>query len=254
VSPATHIGRFIVCRELGRGGFGVVFLAHDPLLRREVALKVPRTEAFLDPQLRARLHREATIAAGLDHPNIVPIYEAGEAGPVCYIASAYCPGVTLAAWLKEQTVLASFRDAATLMATLAEAVHYAHSRGVVHRDLKPANVLLQSAERGSPGEEANARPSAPSAIANLQSAIPRIADFGLARHLDDKNGLAQALTHAGTIVGTPEYMAPEQAGTAAEPVGSAADVYALGVILYEMPAGRARRFPDESAAFGPTAR
>ena len=103
-------------------------------------------------------------------------------------------------------------------------------------------------------EEANARPSAPSAIANLQSAIPRIADFGLARHLDDKNGLAQALTHAGTIVGTPEYMAPEQAGTAAEPVGSAADVYALGVILYEMPAGRARRFPDESAAFGPTAR
>jgi serine/threonine protein kinase/WD40 repeat protein len=238
VSPATHIGRFIVCRELGRGGFGVVFLAHDPLLRREVALKVPRTEAFLDPQLRARLHREATIAAGLDHPNIVPIYEAGEAGPVCYIASAYCPGVTLAAWLKEQTVLASFRDAATLMATLAEAVHYAHSRGVVHRDLKPANVLLQSAERGSPGEEANARPSAPSAIANLQSAIPRIADFGLARHLDDKNGLAQALTHAGTIVGTPEYMAPEQAGIAAEPVGPAADVYALGVILYEMLAGR----------------
>src|SRR5262249_55194648 len=234
MTPPTHIGRFEVCRELGRGGFGVVFLAHDPLLRRDVALKVPRAESFLDPQLRLRLHREATIAASLDHPNIVQVYEAGEAGPVCYIASAYCPGVTLAAWGKEQRAPGPVRDAATLTATLAEAAHYAHSPGVVHRDLEPANVLLQSGDRAPPGEEKKASPYSQSAIPNLPSAIAKITDFGLAKLLGDANSVTKSLTLAGTIVGTPEYMAPEQAATAAGPVGPATDVYALGVILYEM--------------------
>jgi serine/threonine protein kinase/Tfp pilus assembly protein PilF len=236
VSPATRIGRFEVRRELGRGGFGVVFLARDPLLHRDVALKVPRTEAFLDPELRARLHREATIAAGLDHPNIVPIYEAGEAGPVCYIASAFCPGVTLAAWLKEQPVLASFRDAAALAATLAEAVHYAHQRGVVHRDLKPANILLVSGWLN--GEDRHPGGSGTTHHSPLTTYQPRITDFGLAKLLDDKKSPANALTQAGAVIGTPEYMAPEQARTAAGPVGPATDVYALGVILYEMLTGR----------------
>jgi serine/threonine protein kinase len=243
VTPATRIGRFEVRRELGRGGFGVVFLAHDPLLRRDVALKVPRTEAFLDPELRARLHREATIAAGLDHPNIVPIYEAGEAGPVCYIASAYCPGVNLAAWLKEQPVLPSFRDAAALTATLAEAVHYAHQRAVVHRDLKPANILLMSgrmsSEDGDAGESGTTHHSPLTTHDSpLTTHQPKITDFGLAKLLDDKNGATQALTQAGAILGTPEYMAPEQTRTSAGPVGPATDVYALGVILYEMVTGR----------------
>src|SRR5262245_29543557 len=101
--PWAGLGRFRLLRELGRGGFGVVYLASDPLLGREVALKVPRPEAGLTPELRERFAREARAAAGLEHPNIVPVYEAGEAGPVCFLISAYCPGVSLAQWLKGRT-------------------------------------------------------------------------------------------------------------------------------------------------------
>src|SRR5205823_9946850 len=129
--------------ELGRGAHGIVFLAHDPRLGRDVALKVPRPEAVVTPELRERFLREARAAAGLDHPGLVPVYEAGEIGPVCYIASAYCPGVTLAAWLKQRAEPVPFAEAAALVVALAEAVQHAHSRGVLHRDLKPANVLLQ---------------------------------------------------------------------------------------------------------------
>src|SRR5262249_55469377 len=94
--PVTHLGRFRIRRELGRGGFGIVYLADDPRLGRAVALKVPLPDALLDSKLRERFLREARAAAGLDHPNLVPIYEAGEVGPICYIATAYCPGTNLA--------------------------------------------------------------------------------------------------------------------------------------------------------------
>ena len=96
----TELGRFVIRRELGRGSFGIVYLAYDPRLRRELALKVPRGEVLLSSELRARFRNEAMAAAGLDHPNIVAVYEAGEEGPCCFIASAYCPGITLAAWLR----------------------------------------------------------------------------------------------------------------------------------------------------------
>jgi serine/threonine protein kinase len=99
----TRLGRFRVRGEVGRGSYGIVYRAYDPQLRREVALKVPRPEALLTPELRQRFLREARAAAGLSHPNLVPVYEAGEAGPVCYIASAYCPGPNLAAWLRQRT-------------------------------------------------------------------------------------------------------------------------------------------------------
>jgi WD40 repeat protein len=216
--PST-LGRFRVRQELGRGAFGIVFLAHDPHLRRDVALKVPRPEALLTPEARERFLREARAAAALDHPNVVPLYEAAEAGDCCYIASAYCPGPTLAGWLKGRDAPVPVRDAAALVAALAGAVEHAHSRGVLHRDLKPANVLL---EPGAPG-------------ADGPGFVPRVTDFGLAKLLAGREEAAR--TQSGAIVGTPAYMAPEQAGQS-KAVGPTADVYALGAILYEVLTGR----------------
>src|SRR5262249_48385720 len=132
---------------LGQGAFGVVFLASDPQLGRDVALKVPRPEVLMTSELRERFLLEARAAAGLDHPNLVPVYEAGAVGPVCYIASAYCPGITLSEWFKERAELPPERLAASIVATLADAVGHAHSRGVIHRDLKPSNILLQGKRR-----------------------------------------------------------------------------------------------------------
>jgi WD40 repeat protein/Flp pilus assembly protein TadD len=233
----THLGRFELRRELGHGAFGIVWLAHDPQLRRDVALKVPRAEALVSPEARQRLLREARAAAGLDHPNVVPVYEAGEVGSVCYIASAYCPGPTLAQWLKQRDEPVPAKEAAQLVATLAEAVEHAHRRGVVHRDLKPSNVLLELSWEG----EAPAEPLRPgSAGASPSQGTPKITDFGLAKLLEGEPGASAtgAQTESGAIVGTPCYMAPEQAGGHSREVGPAADIYALGAILYEVLTGR----------------
>jgi WD40 repeat protein len=241
VRPVDHfpttIGRFRIRRELGRGGYGIVFQAYDPQLGRDVALKIPRAEVVLSPELRERFLREARAAAGLDHPNLVPVFDAGQVGPVCYIASAYCPGTTLDAWLKARADPVPWQEAATLVATLAEAVHHAHAQGVVHRDLKPSNVLLQIADcRMQIGEQTDSQ----SAICNLQSAIPKITDFGLAKFHSLEPGATalQYQTQSGAIVGTPRYMAPEQAVGSSQTVGPPADIHALGAILYEVLTGR----------------
>jgi WD40 repeat protein len=231
--PWTQLGRFELRRELGRGGFGMVFLAYDTLLRREVAVKVPRAETLVTPELRERFQQEARAAAALEHPNLVPVYEAGVVGPLCFLVSAYCPGPTLAAWLKQQTEPVSWRDAAALLATLADAVHYAHRHGVVHRDLKPGNILLQTAENCLPSE------AGPSTNCNLSSAIPKITDFGLGKQITEPRAEGEpTLTPSGTILGTIAYMAPEQTVGRKGASGPAVDIHALGALLYELLTGR----------------
>jgi eukaryotic-like serine/threonine-protein kinase len=219
IDAHQQIGRFQLLRELGRGGHGVVFLAHDSTLRRNVALKLPRPEMLTTAELRQRFRREAEAAARLEHPNLVSVLEAGELGPVCYLISTYCPGPTLAAYLKQQPGAIPVRDAAKLVAALADGVAYMHANGVLHRDIKPGNVLLQGDQKG---------------IIDLRTAIPKLTDFGLAKFTD----VVTHHTRTGTIMGTPAYMSPEQADGRVSAIGPATDVYALGVMLYEVLVGR----------------
>ena len=217
------IGRFEIIRELGRGGLGVVLLAKDPVLNRHVAIKIPRPEAMFTAQLRQRFTREAQAASRATHPNIVPIYDSGEVGPICFIAVAFVDGPTLAEWLKTQAGPIEPRLAARIVADLAVAMNYAHGQGILHRDLKPSNVLMEPI----PAPAADKRADREIAV------TPKITDFGLAKILDHCNDD----TRSGAILGTPAYMSPEQATAQHGQIGPATDVYALGAILYELITG-----------------
>src|SRR5262249_34557895 len=197
-----------VIRELGRGGMGVVYLAWQTGLGRLVALKMILAADYSRPQNLARFCGEAEALARLEHPNLVKIYEIGDQDGRPYFSMEYVDGGRLAdafhgtPWPP--------RRAAELTETLARSTHSAHDRGVVHRDLTPNNVLLTA------------------------DGQPKIVDFGLAKLLV---GGADH-TESGAVLGTPSYMAPEQAGGRSKEVGPAADVYALGAILYELLTGR----------------
>lgn len=217
------LGRFQIQHELGRGGSGVVFKAFDPSLKRDVALKIPRGEGLVSSDARQRFLREAEAAAGLDHPHLVPVYDVGEAGSVCFIASAYCAGSDLAKWQRERNEPVDARLAATLVAVLANAIDHAHSRGVLHRDLKPSNILLfpDPMPAAIPGGEA-------------LPFTPRIADFGLAKLVES----SWEETRTSVILGTPLFMAPEQATGRESDSRPHADIYSLGAILYQLLTGR----------------
>jgi serine/threonine protein kinase/tetratricopeptide (TPR) repeat protein len=214
------IAGYEVLGLLGRGGMGVVYKARDRKLNRVVALKMLRGGDTTAEEL-ARFRREAEAQARLQHPNVVQVFEVGAAGGRPYFALEYVAGGSLAERLRGTPQPP--RQAAELLRTLALAVEHAHQRGLVHRDLKPGNVLLAPLQNPEH-----------SAICNLHSAIPRISDFGLAKHIQEGSGQ----TRTGEILGTPSYMAPEQAAGRVRDIGPTTDVWALGAILYEMLTGR----------------
>ena len=228
-----RIGRFEIVRMLGQGGYGLVYLARDPRLRRDVALKIPRPEVVMTDELRLRFLRESEMAAALSHSQIVPVFEAGNFGPICYIASAFCDGPTLGQWVQQRDESLCPQMAARLVIGLAEAIQHAHLRHVIHRDLKPSNILV---ELPTPPNNADltAFPS-PSSPDNSRD-LPKlwITDFGLAKQLD----AIQSTTQSGSIVGTPSFMAPEQIEAIPGEVGPASDIYSLGAILYFLISGR----------------
>jgi len=198
-----------VLEELGHGGMGIVYRARQLALNREVALKVIRNGGFATDFELLRFRNEAEAVAQLDHPQIVPIYEVGEIQGLPFFSMKLISGTSLDKRLAE--FAATPRAAARIVAITATAVHHAHQRGILHRDLKPANILLDERDE------------------------PHVTDFGLAKRI----GGDGELTHTGTLVGTPAYMAPEQATQAKGALSTATDVYGLGTILYALLAGRA---------------
>lgn len=221
VNRIRYFGDYELIEEIARGGMGVVFKARQVSLNRSVALKMILAGGFSSPTMVERFRTEAEAAARLEHPNIVPIYEIGAQAGQHYFSMRYLDGGTLAERIKKRQDISSenatpfvadthgLKASAELMLKVARAVHHAHQRGILHRDLKPGNILFDRADE------------------------PMVADFGLAKLLEESS----SLTVSATVLGTPSYMAPEQATGHSNQLTTSADVYSLGVILYELLTG-----------------
>jgi hypothetical protein len=207
-AAGERIAQYEILGELGRGGMGVVYKAQDQRLNRQIALKVILAGGHAGEADRKRFQVEVEAAAQLQHPNIVQVYEVGEDDGRPYMALEYCPGGSLEDQIRDQPQ--SPREAAQLVAKLAQALQHAHQAGIVHRDVKPANVLIAS------------------------DGSPKLADFGLAKRLNEADGLTQT----GAIVGSLGYMAPEQAAGRTREATPETDVYSLGALLYKLLTGR----------------
>jgi serine/threonine protein kinase/Flp pilus assembly protein TadD len=222
-----------ILEELGRGGMGVVYKARQRRLQRLVALKMVLAGAHVGAVGLARFRAEAEAVAKLLHSNIVQIYETGEHEGRPYFSLEFVDGGSLDQRMRESPTTP--RAAARLVETLARTMDVAHQRGIVHRDLKPANILL--AKLGNQSSVLRQRETDSTSLpANhwSRTTTPKIADFGLAKRVDEES----SQTQSGTILGTPSYMAPEQAGGKNKEIGPAVDIYSLGAILYELLVGR----------------
>src|SRR5881296_357393 len=203
-----ELGDYELLEEIGRGGQGVVFRARQKSLNRTVALKVISLGQWASRADLKRFRREAAAAASLDHPRIVPIYEVGERDGSCYFSMKFVEGGQLDEVVSRAPI--SMRQAAEIIAKVARTVHYAHEHGILHRDIKPGNILLDAK-----GE-------------------PHLTDFGLARLVESES----SVTHTLDVLGTPSYMAPEQAVGNNTVVSSVTDVYGLGAVLYQLLTGQ----------------
>jgi len=222
MAELSRLGRYELLQELGRGGFATVYRARDTKLDRVVALKVLHPYWSEDPAFAQRFQQEARAVANLNHPHIVTVFDTGEVNGRLFISMEYVDGRSLQAHLDQQAPI-SLPDAIAILSPIADALDYAHSRGLVHRDVKPSNILITPS------------PAGPQVM---------LLDFGLVKAMDR----SEVLTSAGQTLGTPEYMAPEQADPArAAEIGPATDRYALGVVAYRLLAGRVP-FPGNTAA------
>ncbi len=217
--PPAMLGRYKVLKELGRGSMGVVYLGKDPTIQRFVAIKTMQLDAIDDAdklqEVKTRFFREAESTGRLSHPNIVTIFDAGEEQDLGYIAMELLQGTTLKEWSRKPNLM-PFQKMIPILATVAEAMDYAHQQGVVHRDIKPANIMVTNDD------------------------VVKIMDFGIAKMATFSK------TQTNIVMGTPTYMSPEQ--IAGKKVDGRSDIFSLGVVMFELLTGRPPFMADNVSA------